>query len=362
MHFGPNPIKARQAGEAGPLGLAYSRCKSTPTSADNPMSPNCLRIVFHGPNASQFRPGMEELIGPDHQIQTLSDRLDAPGERAAFEAADVIVGVRLQADLPRPVALKLYLAPAAGTDAIDTTLLPGGCPLCNCFGHENAIAEYVMAALLARHVPLVKADADLRQQRWTYWAGAPDALRTELGAQTLGVIGLGHIGRTLAERAKTFGMQVHACNRSPVAHPCVDQTWPLSDLVQFMGTADAIVLTLPLNEQTRGLVGHQALAAMRPEAVIINVGRGAVLDEQALFDALAHKRIGGAVIDTWYQYPQAGQTSAAPSKLDFASLSNVIMTPHMSGWTHGTVRRRQQTLADNIKRFVQGQALINRLK
>jgi phosphoglycerate dehydrogenase-like enzyme len=254
--------------------LAYSRRKPTSTSAATSMNPQALRIVFHGPNASQFRPGMEELIGPGHEIQTLSDRLDGPGERAVFEAADVIVGVRLQADLPRPLALRLYLAPAAGTDAIDATLLPQGCPLCNCFGHENAIAEYVMAALLARHVPLMKADADLRQQRWTYWAGAPDALRTELGGQTLGVIGLGHIGRTLAERAKAFGMRVHACNRSPVAHPCVDQTWPLSDLVQFMGAADAIVLTLPLNEQTRGLVGHQALAAMRPDAAALVAASG----------------------------------------------------------------------------------------
>ena len=325
------------------------------------MTSKSLRIVFHGSNASQFRPGMEDLIGTGHQIQTLSDRLDGPGERAAFEAADVIVGVRLKADLPRPMQTKVYLAPAAGTDAIDTTLLPEGCALCNCFGHENAIAEYVMAALLARHVPLVQADADLRQQRWTHWAGAPDALRTELGAQTLGVIGLGHIGRTLAERAKAFGMRVHACNRSPMTHPCVDQSWPLSDLTQFMGSADAIVLTLPLNAETQGLVGKEALAAMRPDAVIINVGRGAVLDEQALFEALAHKRIGGAVIDTWYQYPPAGQSTGTPSKLDFASLGNLIMTPHMSGWTHGTVRRRRQTLADNINRWTQGQALINRL-
>jgi len=68
---------------------------------------NRLRIVFHGPNASQFRPGMEELIGSDHEIQTLSDRLDLPGERSAFEAADVIIGIRLQADLPRPQQLKL---------------------------------------------------------------------------------------------------------------------------------------------------------------------------------------------------------------------------------------------------------------
>lgn len=326
------------------------------------MSPQTLRIVFHGPNASQFRPGMEELIGAGHEIQTLSDRLDGPGERAAFEAADVIVGIRLQADLPRPRSLKLYLAPAAGTDAIDTALLPPDCPLCNCFGHENAIAEYVMAALLARHVPLQQADADLRRQRWTYWAGAPDSLRTELGAQTLGVIGLGHIGRTVAERAKAFGMRVHACNRSPVTHTCVDQSWPLEGLRDFMASADAIVLTLPLSEQTRGLVGRQALAAMRPDAVIINVGRGAVLDEQALFDALASKRIAGAVIDTWYQYPQAGQTAAAPSQLDFASLDNVLMTPHMSGWTEGTVKRRRQTLADNIVRMSQGQPLINRLR
>jgi phosphoglycerate dehydrogenase-like enzyme len=320
-----------------------------------------LRIVFHGPNASQFRPGIEALIRHGHDIQTLSDRLDGPNERVAFETADVIVGVRLQADLPRPMQAKVYLAPAAGTDAINTTLLPEGCALCNCFGHENAIAEYVMAALLARHVPLAQADTDLRQQRWTHWAGAPDALRTELGAQTLGVIGLGHIGRTLAERAKAFGMRVHACNRSPMTHPCVDQSWPLSDLTQFMGSADAIVLTLPLNAETQGLVGKEALAAMRPDAVIINVGRGAVLDEQALFEALAHKRIGGAVIDTWYQYPPAGQSTGTPSKLDFASLDNLIMTPHMSGWTQGTVRRRQQTLADNIRRLSQGQPLINRL-
>lgn len=94
--------------------------------------------------------------------------------------------------------------------AIDARLLPPGCSLCNCHGHEEAIAEYVMAALLARHVPLARVDADMRQQRWTWWAGAPGALRTELGAQTLGVVGFGHIGCTVAQRAKAFGMRVHA--------------------------------------------------------------------------------------------------------------------------------------------------------
>lgn len=320
-----------------------------------------LQIVFHGTNASQFRPGLEALIGDGHRIGVLSDGLQSDDERRQFEQADVIVGIRLSAGMPVPRALRLYHAPAAGTDAIDTALLPAGSSLCNCFGHEDAIAEYVMAALLARHVPLLQADADMRQQRWTWWAGAPGALRTELGAQTLGVIGFGHIGQTLAQRAKAFGMRVHACNRSEVQHPCVDQAWPLHQLESFMASCDAIVATLPLTDATRGLVGAHALARMRAHAVILNVGRGPVIDEQALFDALQQRRIGGAIIDTWYQYPAAGQTTGAPSRLDFASLDNVLMTPHMSGWTHGTVQRRQRTLAENIRRLSQGRSLVNLL-
>ena len=323
------------------------------------MSTSALNIVFHGGNASQFRPGLEALIGPQHRIAVLGDDLSAVDERRQFEQADVIVGIRLAAGMPVPQRLKLYHAPAAGTDAIDTRLLPAGSRLCNCFGHEDAIAEYVFAALLLQHVPLARADADLRQQRWTFWAGSPGALRTELGAQTLGVIGFGHIGQTLAQRAKAFGMRVHACNRSPVTHACVDQAWPLQALDAFMATCDVVVVTLPLADSTRGLVGAQALACLRPDATLVNVGRGAVVDEAALFEALQQRRIGRAIIDTWYQYPAAGQTTAAPSRFDFASLDNVLMTPHMSGWTHGTVRRRQQTLADNIRRLAEGRELIN---
>jgi phosphoglycerate dehydrogenase-like enzyme len=84
-----------------------------------------------------------------------------------------------------------------------------------------------------------------------------------------------------------------------------------------------------------------------------------VVDESALFDALQSGRLVGAIIDTWYQYPDATRAACAPSRFDFASLPNVLMTPHMSGWTHGTVRRRQQTLVDNITRLVRGEPLLN---
>jgi phosphoglycerate dehydrogenase-like enzyme len=289
----------------------------------------------------------------------LSDALDQAGEREHYESADVVIGIQLKDGMPRPLKARLFHAPAAGTDAVNTALLPAQCTLANCFGHENAIAEYVIAALLMRHVPLLQADQDFRAQRWTYWAGRPTALRTELGAQTLGLLGFGHIAQTVAQRAKAMGMRVHVANRSPITHPVVDRSWTLTGLHEFMGSCDAVVVSLPLTANTQGLVDAPAIAAMRPDAVLLNVGRGAVIDEKALFDALKSRQIGGAVIDTWYQYPTPAQPECAPSQFDFAALDNVLMTPHMSGWTAGTVRRRQETLAENIGRLSRGEALIN---
>ena len=318
-----------------------------------------LSIIFHGDNASSFRPGFERLLATQHRLIDLSEGLASAAERSEYERADVIIGVKFNASLPLPRHLSLFHAPAAGTDAVDLALLPASAALCNCFGHEAAIAEYVMTALLLRHVPLAAADADLRAQRWTYWAGRLTGLRTELGGQTIGLLGFGHIAKAIAARAKAFGMGVHVANRSAVSSPLVDRYFSLAELPAFMGSADALVVSLPLAEQTRGLIGQAELAAMRPEAVILNVGRGPVIEEQALFDALAERRIGGAIIDTWYQYPTPTQAECAPSSLDFASLPNVVMTPHMSGWTTGTVLRRQRTMADNIARLAEGRSLLN---
>ena len=105
-------------------------------------------------------------------------------------------------------------------------------------------------------------------------------------------------------------MRVTVCNRSPVAPgPNVDAYFPLEQVEAFMGSADTIVVGLPLVAETTGFVGAKALSAMRPTAVLVNVARGPVVDEQALYDALAGRRIGGAVIDTWYIYPSPGNPS-----------------------------------------------------
>lgn len=322
-----------------------------------------MRIVFHGTNAATFEPGFAELLGPGHEVLCLSDALTAPAEVERFRAADVVIGIRLDASHPLPERLRLYHAPAAGVDAIDRTRLPAGAALCCCFGHDPAIAEYVMTALLLRHVPIPAADRDLRQGKWTYWASTRAALRTELGDCTLGILGFGHIGKAVAARAKAFGMQVHAANRSAVSTgTLVDRYFPLDRLEAFMASADYILVTLPHNRDTEGLVGRSALAALQPHAVILNVGRGPVIDEQALYDALKEGRIGGAIIDTWYVYPSPGAPDPHPGRLPFHELANCTLTPHMSGWTHGTIRRRQETMAGNIRRLAAGEPLANQLR
>ena len=146
-----------------------------------------LKIVFHGDNAANFRSGIESLLHHSHEIVSVSQGLDHPEEKQHLETADVLVGVVLSQGMPQPKKLRLLQAPAAGTDSIDRACLPPQAQLANCFGHENAISEYVMAALLARHVPLIDADQALRQGEWRFYAGRPGALRTELRSQSLGL-------------------------------------------------------------------------------------------------------------------------------------------------------------------------------
>jgi phosphoglycerate dehydrogenase-like enzyme len=319
-----------------------------------------MRIVFHGENAASFSKGFPTLYNNEAEIIVLPDALSTDAEREAYAEAEVIVGVKFDQTLPYPAKLKLFHVPGAGYDAVDLSALPSSAVVCNCFGHEQAIAEYVMAAILARHVPLAEADQRLRQGDWAYWSGSPERVHDEMAGKTIGLLGFGHIGKAIAMRAKAFEMAVNVANRSPVSSSeLVDRAFTLDQLPEFWGLVDYLVVSVPLTEHTKGIVDARAFAAMRPSAVIINVGRGPTIDEKALFDALQSNQVAGAIIDTWYSYPSPGRPTLLPSSLPFHELSNLVMTPHMSGWTNGTIQRRQRTIADNVMRRASGLACKN---
>ena len=327
------------------MGVMHRR--GLPFVTDQPL------VVFHGANAASFRAGIEDVIASfiaaPVAIAVVADGLESLADQALFQRADVIVSPRFSASAPRPVGLKLFQVPGAGTDAVDIAALPAGVTVCNCFGHEQAIAEYAFTAMLARVVPLTDADRRLRGGDWAYYAGAADRAHGELAGLTLGLLGFGHIGRAIAARARAFEMRVVVANRSAVqANGDVDAYLPLDRLDAFWPQVDIIVVSVPLTPETTGIVNAAAFRAMRPGAMLINVGRGPTVDEAALFEALKTQSIAGAAIDTWYAYPPGASTQAAPGNLTFHELPGLLMTPHMSGWTDGTIRRRQRSIAHNI--------------
>jgi phosphoglycerate dehydrogenase-like enzyme len=318
------------------------------------------RIVLHGEAASTYQQGLADLLPLKTEIVVLPDDVLEESDRRAYMGADAIVGLKFNRTSPRPNVLKLFHVPGAGYDGVDFAALPSSAIVCNCFGHEQAIAEYVMTVILMRHIPVLDADRRLRNGEWAYRSGPPHTVHPELAGKTIGLLGFGHIAKAIAVRAKAFEMRVHVANRSPVPISfMVDRAFLLGELDHFWPSADFFVVSLPLAPETTGIVGTDAFAAMRASAVVINVGRGPTIEENALFQALQSGKIAGAIIDTWYNYPSPGRPNVPPSTLPFSELPNIVMTPHMSGWSSGTVRRRQHTIANNIVRRIRGESCVN---
>jgi phosphoglycerate dehydrogenase-like enzyme len=117
---------------------------------------------------------------------------------------------------------------------------------------------------------------------------------------------------------------------------------------------------MPSTDHTRGTIGRRQLGLMKPTAYLINVARADLVDEAALYDALLRKAIAGAAIDVWYRYPAACGL-AAPANRPFHELTNVLMTPHISGWTEGMLEARGKIMAENIERVARGESPLNRI-
>ena len=251
--------------------------------------------------------------------------------------------------------------PGAGLDRIDRGALAPGTALANAYGHDVGIAEYVIGAMLAVTRTFCRIDADLRRGRWdSVWSGAPVPLWPELAGKTLGIIGYGRIGQAVARRALAFDMDVLAIRRDtsrPDPHRLAFLRGPAA-LDEVLGRADYLAITLALTPDTRGLIGAPQLARLRPTAVLVNVARGEVVDEDALYDALNRRVIAGAALDVWYRYP-AGEAPTHPGHRPFHELPNVLMTPHVSGWTEGMMDARAGVIAENIHRTARGEAPVN---
>jgi phosphoglycerate dehydrogenase-like enzyme len=277
---------------------------------------------------------------------------------------DVLVTMGLTAEMARAARrLKLVQVPGAGVDRIDRAALPPSTLLANAYGHETGIAEYVIGAMLALTREFSRLDAALRHGDWqSHWAVGvtPPPLWPELAGRTVGILGYGRIGQNIARRARAFDMQVCAIRRD-VGQSMEDDLALLGGpdiLDKVLERSDYVVVSMPASPETIGWLGEAQLRLMNPSAFLINVARAEIVDEEALYHALSRRSIAGAALDVWYRYPHE-PGPAAPATRPFHELPNVLMTPHVSGATDGTLDARAKLIAENIRRIASDEMPLN---
>jgi phosphoglycerate dehydrogenase-like enzyme len=319
-----------------------------------------LRVAFVGTVAAGLVEPVRRGLASDCTLITS----DEAGIVPQLPEVDVLVSMTLTPEMGRAASrLKLVQVPGAGLDRIDRAALPPGALLANVHGHETGIAEYVIGAMLTLTRDFLRLDPALRRGEWlSQWAvdAAPPPVWPELAGRTLGILGYGHIGQAVARRARAFDMEVHAIRRGG-ARPTDD------DLAFFGGPesldrvierADYLLLALPASAETIGLLDRRRLGLMKRSSFLVNVARASVVDEAALYEALAERSIAGAALDVWYRYPAApGPTF--PATRPFQDLPNVLMTPHVSAWTDGMLAARAALIAGNIDRVAAGETPLN---
>ena len=324
-------------------------------------SQQSLRIVVTDPIISRFEEQLKHDGGA--HVWDMAAAWTPDRQLDALARADVVVCSSLS---PGQAAaadrVKLVHVTGAGYDKISLPDLAPGAVVANTFHHARPIAEHVLMVTLMLSRNVLAADRAVRGGSWRTIATDPAVpFHPTLGGMTMGLVGMGSIGSEVARIAGLLGMEVRAVRKNPEARVAdgVSLGWVggIHQLPELLAASDVVVVTVPLDASTEGMIGAPEIAAMKPSALLINVARGAVVNEHALFDALQSRRIAGAGIDVWWGSPADGVVP--PANLPFGSLDNAVLTPHHSGHARVTFERRSADIAANIRRLAEGRNLQN---
>jgi phosphoglycerate dehydrogenase-like enzyme len=309
-------------------------------------------LVLANPTEPQLR--MLEQLPPETGI-AVGNSVEA-FERSARDAT-VIFNWSLAGGLLREVFLmsprvQWVHTRSAGLDNIlFPELVESKVPLTNGTGvFSPSLGEFALAGILF-------FAKDLRRMVRNQDAGVWEQFDiTEIVGQTVGIVGYGDIGRAVATRVKAMGMRVIAVKRSgPLLYnvdPLVERIYRPDQLGEFLRQCDYVVAAAPLTKETKGMIGVEEFAAMKPTAVVINVGRGPVIDESAMVAALAAGTIKGAVLDVFDREP-------LPEGHPLWGMKNVLLSPHCADHTPDWMERAMQFFVDQYGRFVKGEPLMN---
>lgn len=305
--------------------------------------------------------------GPmDHLLSKLHPRIRL--SHGPFVPADteiLVHGFPTAEDLSASPRLRALVVPFAGIPLRTRGLLKDrpSITVHNLHYNSGPTAETAVALLLAAAKMLLPIDRNFRTHVWTPPPGtAPSVL---LEGKTALVLGYGEIGRRVARGCVGLGMRVIATRRRGPGRDGEIELYGPEELRALLPRTHAMVICLPETIETVGLIGERELALLPRGAVLVNVARGAIVDEAALFHALRHRHLHSAGLDVWYRYPPIADRKTGrpcpPSAFPFHELDNVVMTPHRAGWSDETEMQRSAFLAEMLNYAARGEPLPNRV-
>lgn len=286
-----------------------------------------------------------------------------PARQADF---DILVdGSPAAEDLARSPRVHAVIVPWVGA-SLETIALLKQFPalsLHNLPYNAAPTAETALALLLAAAKRIVLHDKAFRRHIWSAEPpGEPGSVLLQGG--TAVVLGYGRVGQRVAAGCRSLGLQVRAVCRAPRAQ-ADDPTYGPEALPELLPSASALLVCVPHTAQSEGMIGAAELALLPRHAVLVNVARGPIVDESALYAALKHRRLFGAGLDVWYRYPTERQREARvpvpPAHFPFHELDQVVMSPHRAGWSDETEAARCDALAEMLNAAAEGEELPHRI-
>lgn len=304
-----------------------------------------LRVLWRNRQSAAAVAELEPPPGIELRIET-----DAEKALAHADWAQVLVDGNPAEELLDGAALRHLVVPYAGlNEALQrkATKRPA-LKVHNSHYNSEMVAQHAVALLLAVATRIVPLDRDLRRGRWNR-PHDPAEMGVYLRGRRALLVGYGAIGKATVPALRALGLELTAFRQHPRPDEDVVQVGD-DGLHEALEAADAVICSLPLTPETKGLLGAAEFARMKRSAILVNVGRGPVVDEAALYAALAERRIFGAGIDVWYRYPEdeRGKDDTLPSSEAFHELDNVVMTPHsandLDGWQRSAALDTFKTL------------------
>lgn len=293
----------------------------------------------------QVRTTVKSFFDAEHRAIEFVDEETIGAKLAEIEV--MLCGIAPKIDWSIAKQLRLLHFMGAGIDHLwPAKGLDPSVVIANARGmHAMEMRDHTLAMLLAFERELPKAMEQQRHKEWRpFVAGS-------LAGKTLGLIGLGEVGRPIALAAKSLGMRVIGMRNRPILTPEVDQMVLPDDLPKLLVQSDYVVVTAPLTSRTRGMLGARELALLAPHAVLVVISRGGIVDESALAEALRSGRLRGAALDVFAEEP-------LPETNSLWATPNLIVTPHVSGWMADYLQRTLRIFLTNLTRFESGEEVL----